>query len=489
MSNQMFETVHLVLAAMWRRRYLIVTPILLMPLFGFIAGKLVPRAYEARMTLLVQEPAKLNPFLNDFAVATNLKDRMAGLQTLVHSEHILGEVVDQLSLASATGTLAEREQIIQRLSTALTVSLIGSDLIDLRLRGERPAGMDRVLAAVGERFIDRLLAPERSSIRDSELFLNRQITEQRSELANAEQALATFKTRNADKLPALYSGNVQRLASLRQTLEEKRTALAGADAAFKDLRARLLSTNPLIARLEDNIVQLRGELTLLRARYTEEHSEVQAASRKLRRLEAEKDNLMDGAKALMDGDVERLLAVGTGGDGTDSRPANLLLSQLKSLQEAQARRVTLSQEVGQLEKAVADLQSAVAAYGPVEQELQGLERAVVARRDIHDALARRHEMARVTGALGRFEGPERVKVIEAPREPVFPVTPGTVLFVAGGVAAGIALGAGLAVLMEMTDMTLRQRHAIEELLRLRILSRIPNIPNDGETVSNLGGEW
>lgn len=149
MNSQMFETMHLVLATMWRR-CLIVTPILLMPLFGVIAGKLVPRVYEACMTLLVQEPAKLNPFLNDFAVATNLKDCMAGLQTLVHSEHILGEVVDQLSLVPAAGTLAERERTIQRLSTTLTVTLIGSDLIDLRLRGERPAGLDRVLAAEGQ---------------------------------------------------------------------------------------------------------------------------------------------------------------------------------------------------------------------------------------------------------------------------------------------------------------------------------------------------
>ena len=61
----------------WRRRYLIVIPLLVFPVLAFIAGRMTPKTYEAQATILVQETAKLNPFLNDLAVGPNLKEAHA----------------------------------------------------------------------------------------------------------------------------------------------------------------------------------------------------------------------------------------------------------------------------------------------------------------------------------------------------------------------------------------------------------------------------
>jgi uncharacterized protein involved in exopolysaccharide biosynthesis len=87
------EVLSLILAAGWRRRYLIATPILVMPILATISGFFAPKTFEARTTLLVQEPAKLNPFLNDLAVGTNVKDRMPALSALLHSRHVLDKVL------------------------------------------------------------------------------------------------------------------------------------------------------------------------------------------------------------------------------------------------------------------------------------------------------------------------------------------------------------------------------------------------------------
>jgi polysaccharide chain length determinant protein (PEP-CTERM system associated) len=474
--RSLLEILHLLLAAAWRRRYVICTPIFLLPPLGLAVGSLAPKSYEARMTFLVQEPAKLNPFLEDLAVATQLKDRMAALNSLAHSQHVLGSVARDLDLVKDETPPDERDRIVKRLSSALMVLLVGSDLIELRIRGERPAGLDRVLAAIGARFIDKLLAPERSSISQSVDFLNLQLKEQNAELTAAEQQLSDFKAHNADKLPAVHGSNISRLSQMKQQIEERRTELAGIDAAFEDLRTNLAGTNPVIGHLEESIVSVMGQLAILRARYTDEHSEVQGALRKLRRLEEERVKMMEVAQNVSSSDLDRLwnlAASSTTLNGNGSGAPALLVSQLERLQEAKAKRASLQQEVEKLKHSIEDLTAIVTAQGPVEEQLQRLERNIAAKRDFHDNLVKRAEMAQITGALGRYEAPERIKIIDAPAEPTAPINPPTLLFVIGGLVGGIALGAGLAAIAEVTDSTVRRREVLEKLTALKVLARIP----------------
>src|SRR6266702_6140967 len=133
-----------VLLAGWRRRYLVVAPFVVLPLLGLIVGILAPRIYETRMTILVQEIAN-NPVVQDLAVQTNLKDRMDGLTVLLQSRHILWDVVNSLKLVPETGTDADREAIVAQLSRALSVRLVGKDLVELKMRSRNPDKMAQEL--------------------------------------------------------------------------------------------------------------------------------------------------------------------------------------------------------------------------------------------------------------------------------------------------------------------------------------------------------
>ncbi|OYY60759.1 MAG: hypothetical protein B7Y61_23080, partial [Rhizobiales bacterium 35-66-30] len=365
------------------------------------------------MTMLVQEPSKLNPILKDISINPNLKERMSALVALAHSEVVLGKVLEDLGRIGPTTDPRDRDYMVRALSLAVNIQLVGSDIIEMRLRSGDPLSPAATLTAIANRFVERLVSPERTSVQDSERFLKQQMDERRASLDQAEQAFAAFRSANADKLPALYNATVQRLAGLIQQLEEKQMALGSADAALQDLRKRLASTNPLIGRIEESIVQVSAELASLRARYTDAHSEVQAAERKLARLEEERQHLLGAAKNIETVDLDRLwnLAAGVtqpGENGQALGSAPLLVSQLQRLQEAQARRVTLAKEVEQIKEVIATLQRDIAAFGPIDRQQQQLEREVGMARDNYDALAKRYEMARVTGALGVFEAPERV---------------------------------------------------------------------------------
>lgn len=298
----------------------------------------------------------------------------------------------------------------------------------------------------------------------------------RRALEEAEIAAAQFKAQNADKLPAIYTTNVQRLGAMRQKLEEKSMELSAASAAFADMRRQLASTNPIVGRLEEAIVQVTGELTALKSRYTDSHSEVQAAERKLLRLQEERRTYIEDAHRIDKLDVERLWNFAAGHQAKDEKaPPPLLVSQLLRLQEAQAKRVALQNDVDQLKLAVDELQRVMADYAPIEQQQLRLEKEVASARELYDQFLRRYDSATTSRMLGLFEAPERIKVIDAPQDPTIPTTPPKIIFVIAGIFAGIALGIGLAVVAEMLDQRVRSTSDFVALARVPVISRLPRL--------------
>ncbi|WP_127088792.1 hypothetical protein [Aquabacter cavernae] len=481
----MFETTSDTLAYLlqvaWRRRFLAFIPVLLLPPLALVAATLAPQRYEARMTLLVQEPSKLNPILNDIAVNPNLKERISALIALAHSEVVLGRVLEDMGRVGPSTDPRDKENMVRNLSAAVNIQLVGNDIIEMRLRALDPTSPSITLEALSKRFIERVVSPERTAVEDSERFLKGQMDERRVALDRAERAYSDFKSANADKLPAIYNSTVTRLAQLDQQIEQKEMDLGTADATLQDLRRRLATTNPLIGRIEESIVQVSADLASLRSRYTDQHSEVQAASRRLERLESERQHLLSSARDIESTDLDRLWNLAAGvtqggsGDSSDTRTAPLLVSQLQKLQEAQAKKVGLEKEVEQLKAASVMLQRDIASFGPIEAQQQSLDRAVKTAQDNYDTLAKRYEMARVTGALGQFEAPERVKTLEPPANPATKVTPGYFLYVLAGIAAGLALGGALAGAAELLDNRLRRPQDFARVLGVPIIARIPRI--------------
>jgi polysaccharide chain length determinant protein (PEP-CTERM system associated) len=476
---------HELLAAAWRQRYVIALPILIMPLVGLAVGLLSPREFETHTTMLVQETAKLNPFLEDLAVSSNLEERMAALRTLLHSRHILGEVAEELGLIRDDAERSARDRAIGELSAASGVQLIGKDLIRISYQAADPDGMREALETISRHFVEQLLAPERSSLAASERFLDEQLAERAEELDQAEAMLAAFKEEHADDLPELHAGNVARLRQLRQLLAERESELAGAQRSLASFEAQIARTNPVVGRLEEQLVTTQGELATLRARYTDEHSLVLGALRKLRRLEEERQRLLSGNPEPGSEDRFWDLASMVASGEELGRAQPLLVSQLEQLQLARSKSDGLGEEIGQLKKLVADLEAEIVGFGHQEQRLAELERDLRVKRRLYEDLLERREKAEVTGSLGRFEQADRVKSIDNPFTPTAPVNPSVVLFVIGGLFAGLALGGGLAVLLELLDTSIRRRKTLETLTGVPVLSRIPPLLPPGTAVETV----
>ncbi|MCF8780033.1 chain-length determining protein [Vibrio sp. IRLE0018] len=463
-----------ILVAAWRRRYVIVVPILVLPVVGALIGMSATPVYRSHTSMLIQETAKMNPFLEDIAVSTMLKDRLSALSTLLKSRHVLYSVGKQEGLITDEMSVAEQDRVIHQLAGKLNVQQLGKDFIQIELVASSPKGMASLLSAVSDQFIEQLLAPERSSIRDSSEFLTVHIEKRRQELFVAEQALADFQNEFSADTPAMQAQNLTRLASLKQSLAEKEAELAGVEKTLGSLDQQLSKTNPVIGKIEEQIISIRSELALLSAKYTEQHSAVQAKVRELSRLEQERHSLLSNRTTTLNTDqLWDIASSSTLGDSSDNQP--LLVTQLQQLQVIRGRYEALNEETVSLKTMIDALEQKANQFGNTAKDINRLEREVKVKRQLYEELVQRYEMAQLTGSLGIFEQNKRVKVIDVPFTPSAPSNLPVILFILVGIVAGVALGAGLAMFFEIFDSTIRSQQQLRTLLNTPVLTVIPRI--------------
>ncbi|HCG6383670.1 TPA: chain-length determining protein [Vibrio parahaemolyticus] len=468
------ENISVLLHGAWRRRYMIVIPMLVLPILGFGVSKLVPTTYVAHTSMLIQETAKMNPFLQDIAVSTMLKDRLSALSTLLKSRHVLYSVAKEQGLIDDDMGAKEQEFIIKDLASRLSVQQLGKDFIQIQLRSGKAQGMESMLTSVSNRFVEQLLAPERSSIKDSSHFLTIHINERREELDKAEHAFAEYKNTYSHATPEMQAQSLTRLASLKQTLAEKEAELAGVTRSLGSLDQQLSKTNPVIGKIEEQIIEIRSELTLLRAKYTEAHSLVQGKLRELKRLEQERTVLLSSKQPELNSnqlwDIASNATVSSLGE---AQP--LLVSQLHQVQIMRSRFESLTEETISLQKMIQELESNAHRFGSTATEINRLARDVAVKREMYDDLVERYEMAQLTGSLGVFEENKRVKIIDAPFTPTIPSNLPSIVFIILGFIGGAGLGVGLATLLELADNSVRSRRALEKHLGVPVITTLPKV--------------
>jgi polysaccharide chain length determinant protein (PEP-CTERM system associated) len=450
----------------WRRRYLICVPIVLMIPLGLMAARMAPKTYEAKTIILLQEPSTANPFLDDFAIGLKLKDRIGALRSLLRSEHILLSVLRERGRLAENASPAQVALEVRNLASAVSVELAGNNLIELRLSGNNPQGMGALLQTVSERFLDQLLSPAKSRLEATRRFLSQQMNEQRAHLDQLETRLAALREQHGEDVPALISAKTRQIERLETDLRSARAQLTAAQLDVEAAQRSLISANPAVAELDQRIAEARGELALLSARYTSTHSSVQSVEQRLNQLEDERKQV-----------VARLVEApgSTTQTASTDKLASIPAEQLADVQDARARASARAQVVTELQTELAEERAALRRLEPIRARSHALNADVEQARARYDALRERFENASISYALGQFQEPERVKVIDPPSDPKAPVTPPGIIYLVASMFGGVSLGFGLAVVMELLDQRLRATRDFAALSNAPVVGRLPRI--------------
>lgn len=401
----------IVLEATWRRRWFILTPFLVSLPLAFLVATKLPRSYVASTLLMLQESSAGTPLTRELRYTESANEKIAAMQALLNSDRLLTEIAVEIHGPSI---LADKRQLgisRENLRGMLTVKAAGPEFVSLRLRGADPLGMGKTLDIIVSRLLETILSTDIDSPAAPQVVRARMMERARE----ADLSLRTF----------MSSPLVQSIAQqvrldperLKETLDAKAKDLAGQQHILLSTRA----AEPI-------------DITVGHTSPSPAHRSGAALQR------ASFPHLQVNTGATPEGEVARRET-----------------TYVRTRQEVDFLRAILVANAAQTTGAAA-----------VESHRRRLQDLVRERgRDLENWRQRFGEAG--AASLSFMRAPERILVIDPPRDPDFPVASRSRIF-AMVVGAGTLLGIGMALLLELLDRRLRTARQLEALTGVPIVT-------------------
>lgn len=439
-----------------RRPWLAVLPLLLTLAAAVALSFLLPPRYKSQTVILVEPdpiPTSLVPQLSKEKVGRRLQTLRQEVQSRTRLEMVAREL-------DPYGTLAKEPLIstIERMRDAVSVSVKGNDAFSIEFVHRDPVMAMRLVDRLARIFMEDVAGTQQRQISTAYQFIQSQLQDAREQLEQKEAALRAYKEHHMGQLPEQVPAN---LATL-QRLQLEQQAVSESLRRATDVMLSLESTASAPAGVAatpapDPLEGMKAALAQLRTRYTEAYPDVKVLAARVELLDAARR-----AEPVLPARVD--LAAGA-------------LAERK--REAAIELQTLEARLAEVDKRIAAFQARVETAPRREQEILVLTRDNKKLSENYAQLLAKKLDAEMAARLEQQQGGRQFRILDPASLPERPSFPNHSLFALLGGVAGLLLGAGLAVVVELLDPTLKDGDEAAALLRLPLLAVIPFVrPRD-----------
>jgi uncharacterized protein involved in exopolysaccharide biosynthesis len=379
--------------------------------------------------------------------ASGSQDYYGTQHKLISSRPIVMNVVEKLNLAERIPHIGAAKSPYGAFLGSLRVDpLKTTRLVLVKFEDPDPVLAAEVANALASEYVKYNLDLKLKAARDALGWLNQQMSDLRGKVQESSTALQNYRVKanilgveeqrriTAQKIMdfnrAYLEAQAQRLSVEAKLREITRIAKdrSGAETIFT------VANDPLIAKLKAEASDLQVQRSKLIQIYKEKHPEVLKVDAQIQQVSQR-----------IDAEIRKLVrAVET------------------EYQVARAREQTLEANVNQLRREAQGLNEKEIGYLALQRESDS-------NQQLYEAVLKRLKETGVTSGLDT----NNVRVVEAASPPRLPVKPRTTLNMALGVAVGLALGVGVAFLLESFDSSLRSPEDVERALGLPVLGIVP----------------
>ena len=488
-------------AAMLRRRvWIILIPALLAPVVGYLVSYAFPAKYTSQSVVLV-EGQKVPESMVQPVVSGDLTARVSTLQQQILAESRLRPLVQRIYPGKNP---AEVETMIDTIRENMSVESVPSDLLAIGTAGKGrrqnsspfpgfyvkyTASSAREAQSICNELTTMLVDENSRQIAEAATgtseVLKRGIEDAKNNLDGMDAKMAEFKKRYVGQLPGDEENNLKILSGLNSQLEANtqtinraqqdksytESILAQQVAAWKNSQN---TTSP--ETLQKQISDLQTQLLQLKSKYTDDHPDVIKAKAD---LEATKKKLADSNKATANGGE----AAGDKGamiESPEIRQLRLQVHQYEDLIAAATR------DQKRLQQEIATYQGRISLSPGVEEQYKQLTRDYDNALKTYQDLLAKKSSADLTVKMNNQAVGERMFPLNPADLPDSPSFPDRLFFAMGGLAAGFAVGSGIALLLELKDNSIRSERDAEAVLELPILVAIPWV---GAAASESNGKF
>ncbi|PHJ62733.1 capsular biosynthesis protein [Nostoc linckia z18] len=412
--------------------------------------------YEGNFRLLVEpvnDDSKVVDIVKDPNVTKSGLDYDSQIEVL-KSPELMGEILKNLKTTY-------QDINYNSLMANFTISrLAQTKIIEVRYRSHNANQVKTVLDQIAEDYIEYSRERRQTKLRQGIQFVEKQLPSIQNRVDELQKELQTFRQKYDFFDPQIQSEQVvNRISSLSEERQVVNQQLAQARANLSVLQKK----DGQVATLKDAALyqQLLAQLQELDVKIATESTRLQDSNPTIQTLKQQRSRLVP----LLNQEARRFL----------STKVSELTTQLKTLE-------VQSQELAKAEQKL---------------ERQRKQWPILARQ--YTELQRNLEVA--TESLNRFLSTrENLQIqisqtelgwqlLEAPSKPKFPISDSSLKrYLIPGIVGSIALGVGVAILLEKLDKTYHSSQTLKEEVKLPLLGNIP-FEKQIESTQNYAPTW
>jgi succinoglycan biosynthesis transport protein ExoP len=437
-------------AIIWQRRWYLIVPILSMAIVGVAAAFLMPVRYTSSATLLVQSST-----LPQAIAAGNPDDvidrRIARIREQVLSRPELIELVNRYQLYPKQRADALSD-IVDTMRKAVTISPLSAELqqqgnnsntiaFTLSYSYADPNKAQAVAQDLSEQVLQLAATQTTQQAGASVQFLADQARSLQQQIGEQERQISGIKSANGS---ILSSAGVTMLGGGGGSYDVQIAALQRENSQLltqRNLTRTADARDPIVAQAE-------AQLAAAQAVYSDDHPDVRLARQRLNEAKAlARKNVANAPVGAIDEQVSF---------------NNRQIAALRSAQAGESARVNAT--VGAQSRAPLVLQQ----IAQLQQKLDGLN-------EQYKGVSDRLFQARAGVKAENEQLGERLSIVDPPVVPDEPTFPKRWMLIAGGPAAGLALGLMLLFLVELILRPIRDPATLTQLFGEDPLGVIPTV--------------
>lgn len=468
-----FEELRHYLEIIRRRRSVVVLMTIGFFCFAAIVARRLPDIYRSQTVILVDAQQVPSSYVQS-TVSTSLQDRLATIQQQVMSPTRLKNMIEKNGLFPELRGKVSEDVLIQKIQKSTSVDVAGHfSSFKIAYQGEDPKEVSEIANQLADTFIRENLQARQAQFSGTAEFLDNELQETKSKLEAREQQLQAIKATNVMDLPESKQFHLEALNNLRTQLaaSEDRVRQAKQDKIM--LESMMNTNHPTVdvdggstaslSPFQSQIDKLEAHLAELRAQYGPNFPDVRKAQADLDRLKKKEAASKAQAPPLVQTEV-------------------VVPSPNRRNPVIDAQVAKLNQEIDEQTKLQAPLQQQIDFHVgklervPIfEQQIAGLMRDYDSLRAHYQSLLDKKLSAQMASELEARQKGERFVILDSAPIPDQPFGPNRVLIGFAGLMVGLVGGIGLAIVIELMDLSVRSEHEATELLGIPVLAGIPQM--------------
>ena len=450
--------------------FMTVTPLV----FPIILG--LPNIYHSSTTILIRDKTNIKILKGQDQLGTSIKERVRTFGSEMKSWNNITRAMDAVGLSDLANTPLEMEHMVNNLRKNLSISTRGStrntDIIRISFFDRDPVITQRFLNVITTNFIEKSLKDQRVEIFSTINFIKEQLAVYEEKLKESEAKLIAFKREHMMNMPSTV-GSPRILDSLEkkkidisfelEKLEHERKYIADQIAVLEKTGGgskvhTKTEVDPVQEELKNKLQRLNTMLENMEIIYTDQHPDMIDIKKQ---ISATEEKITARQSQLKEYDII-----------VENDQLKKLRHQLNKIDLKIARieynKRKLESEMQNKQEQLEELPSLTEKYAYLQHEHKKIK-------SIFFGLQQKLEATRMTQHIESTEQGITFEILEPARLPLKPAKPNRWQILLMGILAGLAVGGGVAFIVEFADHSFRGTEDARANLKIPVVGVIPSI--------------